>query len=160
MEGRSALIAAVVSAGLAVAIVAVDLQFGTEVELQALEDGEWVIVDDGRGYGAETPFGPGCAGQDLRLVIHNGGLREITVFAQVSYNGVFGSGIAIEEKVTLARGETREMPFRIPDSVWDEDPSDNSTEIVRPTDNNVWVSANVGEIYLSACVSQDKEASE
>ena len=152
MEGRTALIAAIVSGLLAAAIVTADIQFGLEAELQIMDDGEWVGEADEMRL-REPYIGSGCSEGDLRLWVHNGRLTKTTVDVQVTYFTNGGETVVeLDDTWTLARGETRTHEFSIPASAYE--PAQNNSESPKTMQRTVSVNGYVDEIYLYACASE------
>lgn len=152
MEGRNALIAAIVSGLLAVAIVTVDIQFGLEAELQIQQDGDWVGGDDEVRL-REPYIGSGCSDGDLRLWVHNGRLTKTTVDVQVTYYTNAGQTVVeLDDTWTLARGETRTHEFSVPASAYE--PAENNAESPQTVQRTVSVNGVVDDIHLYACATE------
>ncbi len=152
MEGRTALIAAIVSGLLAVGIVAADIQFNLEAEFQVMADGEWVGGHDNERL-REPYFGAGCSDGDLRLWVHNGQLTKTTVDVQITYYTLAGETVVeLDDTWTLARGETRTHEFSIPASAYET--LDNETEAPHGAHRTVSVNGFVEDIYLHACAKE------
>lgn len=152
MQGRTALIAAIACGAVAVAIVALDLNFGLEAELQALDDGEWVSTSDGSLY-REPGFG--CVGRDLRLHVDNNRFVAAEVDVHVSYYDLQGNTVTVlDDTWELAAGESRDHAFRIPDSAFVPRETDNDTGPKPFGGYTVSVNAYAGDIPMYACVQE------
>lgn len=153
MDRRVALAVALTAAGLAVAIVAADLQFNVTVSLETFKDGEWTVVASHDEAGFVSPrYDPrfvGCAGPDMRLIIDNGLLWSTTLDTSVTVFD-YGSGrteVMLERSLDVQRGERTIIPFTVP--AW----AQNGTTAPdgSPT-GPAYLEARVGETYLNMCV--------
>ncbi len=154
MDRRVALGLALTSAALAVAVVAVDLQFNVTVSLQAQQDGEWVVVasQDADGY-AVPRYGSswiGCAGPELRLVIDNGQLwaTELGVSVVANDYSTGRSERLVDETVSVDRGETAIVAFTAPDWLL------NVTADPSKPGGPGSIDVQIGNTYLNTCVEE------
>lgn len=145
---------ALTSAGLAIALVAVDLAFELEARLDSRDGDGWRTVsssgDDAYGFRG-APFSPGCAGREMRLEVNNDRLLSSSVDVHLSYNDARGATVTLlQDTWRLARGETRIHEFTIPSGAFTGAP-DGSKGFVH-------VNAQVDGLYLGACVDSGTEA--
>lgn len=155
MQRRTALIAAIVSGVLAVSIVAVDLQFGLEAELQVMEDGEWVSITEDRSL--REP-GAGCVGRDLRLYVDNHRLFASTVDVSVTYYSLAGEQVVVlSDTWELGPNDVQFHAFSIPDSAFVPRSDGNETPQKPGGGYTVSVNAYANDIYLYTCVAEATE---
>lgn len=150
MQPRLALVLSVVTGGLAIAAVSLDLAYGLEARLDTRDGDGWrtVSATADQSYPESTPFGPSCAGPELRLVVHNDRLIATSVKVFVSYyDSSDGRDVVVlRETWSLDRGETRMHGFTVPASAFD-----GRVETVKPI---VSVNAQVEGLYLGTCVQE------
>ncbi len=152
MDRRVALALALTCAGLAVAIVAADLQFNVTVSLETMRDGEWVVVasDDTDGFASPRYPGSfvGCAGPDVRVVVDNG-LPWQTAFELRIIIVAYDSGrteTIVAEALEIERGASATVGFTVPG--W----AGNGTADPAKPAGPAYVEVMVDETYLSTCV--------
>lgn len=143
MRTRTALIIAASAAVLAMALVAADLRFQVDVDLQENVDGEWVTVTGG--LEERIPGFPGCAGPELRLVVDNDRLIALDTPVTIKYWKWDGNKTdvvtVLEETWHIPARSVQDHPFVIPESAFD-----GSSE------NHVNVDVRVGDRSLGTCV--------
>lgn len=147
MHPRTALIVAVAAAVLAVALVAVDLQFDVHVELQENVDGEWVAVSGS--FEDRYPVFPGCVGQDLRLVVNNDRLVRFEEPVRISYYDAprQDSEVLLDAVWSIASRGVQDHAFTVPDSAFEP-----TEDVPEP---RVFVDIQVGDRYYnSICVEE------
>lgn len=153
-----ALGASVTCAVLAIALVGLDLAFNVDYRLETrTKDGTWrtwTTSDQQTNYG-RFPSMAGCAGRDLRLVVHNGDLWAKDIQVSLDYYGFDGtSAQPVMGTWHLARGETRDVNITIPASAFHSDGTAG-----KPVGAQVNVNVIVGTNgYLSTCVQQEAPA--
>ncbi len=145
MEPRTALIVALSAAVAGIAIVAIDLEFGLEAELEWMEDGTWTGGDGSREL---DPRGFGCATTDLRLVVDNDWLLATNVDVFIAYwdDDTMQQVVVLNEDWSLDAGEERVHAFTIPATAFAEE--DHS---IKPS---LHVDVRVGDHYLGTCVQE------
>ncbi len=151
MEPRFALIVAASAAVLAVALVAVDLQFEVHVELQENVDGEWRAVTGS--FEERYPGFPGCVGQDLRLVVNNDRLVPFEEQVYISYSGAarLDRGVLVDEVWDIPARGVQDKNFTIPDSAFE--PTEDGKE------PRVFVDFRVGDRYYNSLCVEAEEGS-
>jgi hypothetical protein len=146
---RTALLLAIVSGGLAVALVTLDLTFTLVVRIDAWEDGAWTTHAAAPSDDRYKPFGSdGCAPNQLRLVVDNhrpvGASRQASIYfmddAQTRKD-------LLGTTLSLGAFEVYENPFQLPEEAFDISPSTPK--------RNVYVTANVGDLGLTKCVVRE-----
>lgn len=147
MQPRTALAVAVATGLLAVGLVAADLQLGLEAQLQSRDGSGWRTVSRAGGDPDSYAYPMQCAGQDLRLVVHNGRLLSTSQRVVVTYYGGASGGpqTLLDETWDLKAGERRTAELRVPDSAF-----------ASATDHRPGASldARVGDLALGTCVEE------
>lgn len=148
MDRRVALASSLVAAALAVAIVAVDLQYNVTVSLQTQEDDGWTTVarQDEGSFGPRHPYF-GCAGPEMRILIDNDLPWAQSFDVQVDVHR-FDTGQderLLDETVTVGGGDQEHIPFTVPEWAW----SGNASDGIKPLGD---IEVRVDDIFLSSCV--------
>lgn len=140
---------AVACVALAIAIVAVDMQFAVRVDLQSKSGETYRTVASGQDMGSTAyPRLVGCAGPAMRLVVHNDQPWGSTVRVRVEASGPGPARVLVDESWTLAKGESRSAEFTVPAEVFTaQGPAAESKA-------TAYVTAQVGDEWLSACVEE------
>lgn len=149
MEARTALILAIVSASLAVGLVAADTLIGLEMRLDAKAGSTWQTVSKGSsgGPGYNTGYERlGCSEPNLRLVVHSAKFWDDSFQVRITYSGnSLQQQTVLDERWSLSGGETRTYNFTIPPSAFTRTGASNQPA-------SVYVSAVVDGVYLGTCV--------
>lgn len=149
MEGRVPLAIAIVTGALAIAIVAIDLQFSLEAELQGERDGQWVTLSEDGRYAEPTPFGYECASPQLRVQVSNNRLLPADVPVRISYwDPEGGNRLLLDETWNMGRGEVRTHAFTVPADAFTSEVSGTPQKV------SVTVEVRVDDIYLGHCVQE------
>jgi len=144
MHRRALLVLAVASGALAVALVAVDVAFGLEVQLQVqATDGSWQTVFDDAGLA--RPVGPGCSGRDFRLVVRNGQPWGTSVPVYLAVSDANGTRVLVHDTWTLGGGETRMQAFTVTAS------TTGAPEGGKPAPMSVSIEGQVGKTSVYGC---------
>ena len=155
MQARSALIAAIVCGGLAVAAVSLDLAYTLTLALETRDQsGDWITMAvfpyEESTFRAQPAFG--CAGPMMRVVVDNNrpfGASE-NVRAWYFDSGAGRSVEVLDETWTLDAGERRTHEFTIPPGAF---PTSNATdEPYRPDGGEVQAAASIGRDEIGTCV--------
>lgn len=147
VQPRLALGLALGSAALAISAVTVDLAYELEAFLDTQDEGGWRTVATSDPEAPSRIFDPGCGSQTFRLRVHNDRLVASTVEVHISYSGPSaGQTTILHDTWRLGRGETRTYEFSVPDSAFEQAPDG-----YKPY---VGVNAQVGDLYLGACVEE------
>ena len=134
---------------LAIAVVAVDMQFAVRAELQAKSgDAYQPVASSHDGRSEPYPWRLGCAGPQMRLLVHNDQPWGSMVRVRVEASGAGTSQVLLDESWSLAKGESRSADFTVPAEVFT---SQSSSPEVKST---AFVSAQVGDQWLNTCVEE------
>ncbi len=148
MKPSASLGIALACVALAIAVVAVDMQFAVRAELQAKSGDAYTTVASSQDGRSESyPKMAGCPGPELRLQVHNDQPWGSTVRVRVEASGPGPTRVLLDESWDLARGESRSMDVRVPDEVFTR--QDGSPT---PVNESAWVTAQVDDMWLSTCV--------
>lgn len=134
---------------LAIAVVAVDMQFSIRAELQAKSGEDYrKVASSYDGRGETYPGMVGCAGPEMRILVHNDQPWGSTVRVRVEASGPGPSRILLDESWNLAKGESRTSDFTVPAEVFtSQGPSPEFK-------STAFVIAQVGDQWLSVCVEE------
>ena len=146
MQGKLPLIVASVAGSLAIAIVAVDLQFGLEAQLQQPDGDGWESVASSTD---EYYRGSGCAGPELRLHVENHRFVATQVPVLVTYWSLSqGRVTVLDETWDMARGEVRDHDFTIPADAFE------AADGEKPPAGSISVDVQVRGQYFGVCVQE------
>lgn len=160
VKARMALWASIACAGVAVAIVGLDLAFNVEASLETrgAASAPWQVIGSaGTRGGPAYGFGiePCGLGPEVRLSVTNGQLLGGSFDVAVSYSRADGTFVQpLRQSWHLAHGETRTYNFTIPAS--DFEPALQGTPKPSPS-HTIYLNAQVDDIYLSGCVTDGTE---
>lgn len=142
MRANVALGAAIGCAVVAIAIVAVDMQFDTTLTVETNRDGTWEEVSDG--FRSPRGESTGCGTTELRIVIHHEGPFKASMPVRAWYWSQSGGEVlAADETVNVAAGGTATVPFTVPSSAFEF--QDNAANA------QVYVNIEAGDIYRNVC---------
>lgn len=151
MTPRTALLVALATGGLAVAVVAVDLAYALEVRLDVREGGGWRTVtravDGAPAYPDHPRLVEQCVANDLRLVVHNDSPLPDEVRVNMDWTAHKGGIPTVSNRLLLetwsvAPFELRVREFRLPPEAFAGEP------------DRVDLLASVGRAFLSLCVAE------
>ena len=155
MQARTALIAAIVSGALAIGVVAVDVIWTLEARFDTRDGDAWKTV-------AQAPTNDyrafphlSCANPEMRFVVHNDKPFSDNVRIAIDYyDTASGRTVTVlRETWRLDAFEERTHEFTLPDDAF-RDPNVNQSR-EKPLPVSVQVSAQVDDLWLSACVEQE-----
>jgi hypothetical protein len=116
MKPRLALLAAILSGTLAVALVAADLAFNVDVTLESrIGTGPYRVVASTTPASRPDDLGAYQCGDAYRLTVHNGLPWTKTLHVMV---WGFGAGVVAEQNWTLGVGEQRSFEFQAPNATF------------------------------------------
>lgn len=151
MEPKSALIVSLVAAGLAVGIVAVDLQYVTTVTVETLHDGEWVPVGS-REWRPLKVGELGCASPTLRVAIDHDGPFKGSFHVWASYHDLELGGVVLEDRqIRVDAGTTQYLTFTVPDSAFKQPAEEGDV-------SRAHVDIQVDDAYHGVCVEPEADA--
>lgn len=159
VQARTALIAAIVSGTLAVALVAADVAWSLEASLEAETDHGWQVLasthpeDRARDY---HPQIPACFGPDLRLVVDNDRPFSAEVEILVTYVNATAkrTETLLLETIELERFSSTRFDLTIPADAFPEP----DEERFDPWSGGVFVEAHVGKETLATTICQEESA--
>lgn len=157
MQARTALIAAILSATIAVGIVAADVAWGLEVHIDTQTEGGWETVassPQGESHAYER-FPHGCSGPDLRVRVDNDKPFGDTFDIRISYWDPVAerTQVVLDETWSLDAFEGRAHDFTIPDEAFPERNETEDPKLFGP--HSLTIDVRVDEQFLGPCVQRE-----